>query len=64
VIAHIMGIPVEENVLPVVAGISGALVVARAWVAARVRGAREHDEETAQKRFRPREVRRASRAAN
>jgi hypothetical protein len=44
VIAHIMGVPVEENVLPVLAGISGALVVARAWVAARVRDARKRDE--------------------
>ena len=46
-IAHIMGIPVEENVLPVLAGISGALVVARAWVAARMRRPAHDQEERA-----------------
>jgi hypothetical protein len=46
VIAHIGGVPVEETLLPVISGMSTALVLARAWVASRLRRG-FHDEEDA-----------------
>jgi hypothetical protein len=39
VIAHVGGVPVEE-VVPSLAGAGAALVVARAWVAVRLRSRR------------------------
>ncbi len=38
--AHVAGVPVEE-LLPALAGFGSALVVARAWVAVRLRRRRE-----------------------
>ena len=35
--AHIAGVPLEEAVLPVLSGIGTGLLVARAWVATRIR---------------------------
>jgi hypothetical protein len=40
VIAHVAGAPVEE-LLPFMAGMGVALLLARAWVAARLRGPRD-----------------------
>jgi hypothetical protein len=43
--AHIGGLPLEE-IAPSVAGIGGALLVARAWVATRLRREPDCGEET------------------
>ena len=45
-IAHIGGLPVEEMLLPAISGVSTALVLARAWLASRLRRGL-HDEEDA-----------------
>jgi hypothetical protein len=37
VIAHVAGAPVEELLVPVLSGAGGGLLLARAWVAARLR---------------------------
>jgi hypothetical protein len=37
VIAHIAGVPAEEALLPLLSGLGGTLVVARAWFASRAR---------------------------
>jgi hypothetical protein len=36
-IAHIAGVPVEETLLPLMSGMGPGLLLAGAWVAARVR---------------------------
>ena len=33
--AHIAGVPLEETLLPLLSGLGGGLVLARAWVAGR-----------------------------
>ena len=38
--AHVGGVPVEEALLPMVSGASVALLLARAWLAFRLRGGR------------------------
>ena len=35
--AHVGGVPVEEGLLPLVSGASAALLLARAWLASRLR---------------------------
>jgi hypothetical protein len=37
VIAHVAGVPVEETLLPWLSGMGTGLLLARAWVVARVR---------------------------
>jgi hypothetical protein len=37
IVAHIVGVPVEETLLPVVGGLSAALAVAASWMRSRVR---------------------------
>jgi hypothetical protein len=39
-IAHVAGVPLEETLLPVLGGLGAGLLLARAWVAARVGRAR------------------------
>jgi hypothetical protein len=39
-IAHIGGMPLEETLLPAVGGVGVWLLLARAWVASRVRSGR------------------------
>ena len=36
-IAHIGGVPVEETLLPLVTGLGAGLLLARSWIAARLR---------------------------
>jgi hypothetical protein len=43
VIAHVGGVPVEE-ILPTLAGTSTCLLVARAWMALRLRRRRESEQ--------------------
>jgi hypothetical protein len=43
VIAHIAGVPAEEALLPLLSGLGGTLLVARAWFATRVRRKRSQD---------------------
>ena len=41
-IAHVGGVPVEEALLPLVSGAgAGLMLLARGWVASRLRGGRE-----------------------
>ncbi len=40
--AHVAGVPVEE-LIPWLAGPGAGLLVARAWIAVRLRRGREHD---------------------
>jgi hypothetical protein len=37
VIAHVAGMPVEETLLPLVGGAGAGLLLARAWIASRLR---------------------------
>jgi hypothetical protein len=39
-VAHVGGVPVEEALLPLVGGACAALVLARAWLGARLRRVR------------------------
>jgi hypothetical protein len=40
VIAHVGGLPVEEALLPLMSGAGAGLLLARAWVASRLRRGR------------------------
>ena len=36
-IAHVAGIPLEETLLPLLSGLGAGLLLARAWIASRMR---------------------------
>jgi hypothetical protein len=40
-IAHVTGVPVEETLLPLLSAMGAGLLMARAWVASRVRRPRQ-----------------------
>ena len=47
--AHIAGVPLEEALLPLLSGLGGGLVLARAWVAGRT-GRGRHDDDVPSRR--------------